>query len=82
MLQGQLADLHRSDGVIVDIVDATGKLAMVLLGGKREPMKIGDTMELNDHRAVCRRDLPGTTNISVAAGRLHNLLGGNYLLAA
>ncbi|MCF6154045.1 MAG: FtsX-like permease family protein [Candidatus Brocadia sp.] len=52
MLQGQMADLRRSDGVIVDIVGATGKLARVLPDGKREPMKIGDTMELNDHRAV------------------------------
>ncbi|MFN3531321.1 MAG: ABC transporter permease [Candidatus Brocadia sp.] len=52
MLQGQLADLRRSDAVIVDIVGATGKLAMVLPDGKRELMKIGDTMELNDHRAV------------------------------
>ena len=52
MLQGQLADLRRSDAVIVDIVGATGKLARVLPDGKRAPMKIGDTMELNDHRAV------------------------------
>ena len=52
MLQGEIADLRRSDAVIVDIVGATGKLAQVLSDGKRAPMKIGDTMELNDHRAV------------------------------
>lgn len=52
MLQGQLADLRRSDAVIVDVVGATGKLARVLPDGKRAPMEIGDTMELNDHRAV------------------------------
>lgn len=52
LLQGQLADLRRSDAVIVDIVGATGKLARVMPDGRREPMKIGDTMELNDHRAV------------------------------
>lgn len=52
MLQGQLADLRRSDAVIVDSVGATGKLARVMPDGRRVPMKIGDTMELNDHRAV------------------------------
>ncbi|NUN22474.1 MAG: FtsX-like permease family protein [Candidatus Jettenia caeni] len=52
MLQGRLADLRRSDAVIVDIVGAAGKLATVLPDGRRIPLKIGDTMELNDHRAV------------------------------
>lgn len=52
LLQGQLADLRRSDAVIVDSVGATGKLARVMPDGRRVPMKIGDTMELNDHRAV------------------------------
>lgn len=52
MLQGQLADLRGSDAVIIDIVGAKGKLARVLPDGERVSMKIGDTMELNDHRAV------------------------------
>ncbi|TLD41379.1 MAG: ABC-transporter permease protein [Candidatus Jettenia ecosi] len=52
ILQGRLADLRRSDAVIVDIVGATGKLATVLPDGRRIPLRIGDTMELNDHRAV------------------------------
>lgn len=52
MLQGKLADLRRSDAIIVDIVGATGKLVTVLPDGRRVPLKIGDTMELNDHRAV------------------------------
>lgn len=52
MLQGKLADLRRSDAVIVDIVGATGKLARITPEGKRIPLKIGDSMELNDHRAV------------------------------
>ncbi len=52
MLQGKLADLRRSDAIIVDIVGATGKLARITPEGKRVPLKIGDTMELNDHRAV------------------------------
>jgi putative ABC transport system permease protein len=52
MLQGQLADLRGSDAIIIDIVGAKGKLSRVLPDGERVPMKIGDTMELNDHRAV------------------------------
>jgi putative ABC transport system permease protein len=54
MLEGRLADLRRADGVIVDAVGATGKLAR----HSTEPLKpptpltIGDTLELNDHRAV------------------------------
>ena len=52
MLQGQLADLRGNDAIIIDIVGAKGKLARVLPNGERVPMKIGDTMELNDHRAV------------------------------
>jgi putative ABC transport system permease protein len=52
MLQGKLADLRRSDGVIVDAVGAADKLAKQLPNGKSVPLQIGDTLELNDHRAV------------------------------
>jgi putative ABC transport system permease protein len=52
MVQGALADLRRSDGVIVDEVGANDKLAKVLPNGRRMPLQIGDTLELNDHRAV------------------------------
>jgi len=54
MIEGQTADLRRSEGVIVDIVGATGKLAKPAStpGGKRTPLKVGDTIELNDHRAT------------------------------
>ena len=52
MIQGKLSDLRRSEGVIVDTVGATGKLARLKPDGTRVPLKIGDTLELNDHRAV------------------------------
>jgi putative ABC transport system permease protein len=52
MIEGQLADLRRSDSVIVDLVGATDKLAHVRPDGRREPLRIGDTLELNDNRAV------------------------------
>lgn len=54
MLEGNVGDLRRADGVIIDDVGATNKLASPpkIEGGKRDPLKIGDTIELNDHRAV------------------------------
>ncbi len=52
MIEGNLADLRRSEAVIVDDVGAAGKLAKVGPDGKTTPIKIGDTLELNDHRAV------------------------------
>ncbi len=52
MLTGQLSDLRRADGIIVDQVGANGKLARRLPDGKRAPLKIGDSVELNDNRAV------------------------------
>ena len=52
MLQGKLSNLRHSDAIIVDGVAAKGRLANVTRDGQRVPLKIGDTMELNDHRAV------------------------------
>lgn len=54
MIEGRLEDLRRSDSVIVDIVGAEGKLARAASepGGKPVPIRIGDTLELNDHRAI------------------------------
>jgi len=52
MVKGALLDLRRSDGVIVDEVGAGDKLAKLLPDGRRVPLQTGDTLELNDHRAV------------------------------
>jgi putative ABC transport system permease protein len=52
MIEGTLADLRASDAVIVNIVGARSKLAKVQSDGRRIPLKVGDTLELNDHRAV------------------------------
>jgi putative ABC transport system permease protein len=54
MLAGKLEDLRRSDSVIVDIDGATTKLAKPaqVKGGKLVPLKVGDTLELNDKRAI------------------------------
>ena len=54
MLEGKIADLRRSDSVIVDIDGARDKLGKPspIPGGKPIPLKIGDTLELNDRRAI------------------------------
>ncbi len=54
MLEGKIEDLRRSDSIIVDIDGATGKLGKPspTPGGKPIPLKIGDSLELNDRRAI------------------------------
>jgi putative ABC transport system permease protein len=60
MVEGRLEDLRRSESVIVDEVGAKTKLARpsATPGGRPEPLRVGDTLELNDHRAtvvgICR----------------------------
>jgi putative ABC transport system permease protein len=54
MLEGNLSDLRQQDSIIVNEVGATTRLAKpaTVPGWKREPLKVGDTLEINDHRAV------------------------------
>jgi putative ABC transport system permease protein len=60
MVQGELEDLRRAEGVIVDEVGARGKLAKIAVdatgkeipGVPPTPLVVGDTLELNDRRAV------------------------------
>lgn len=54
MIEGRLADLRRADSIIVDQIGATTKLAKEPTnpGEPKIPLKVGDTLELNDHRAV------------------------------
>jgi len=54
MLEGKIDDLRRSDGVIVDIDGARDKLAKPspTPGGKPIPLKVDDSLELNDLRAI------------------------------
>lgn len=59
MLEGKITDLRLEDAVIVNDVGAQTKLASPSSAGARTvPLKVGDTMELNDHRAyvagICR----------------------------
>lgn len=54
MVEGKLEDLRRADGVIVDQVGARGKLAKKSINPNEPsvPLKVGDTLELNDKRAI------------------------------
>jgi putative ABC transport system permease protein len=54
MLEGKIDDLRRSDSVIVDIDGAKDKLGKPspTPGGKPIALKIGDSLELNDRRAI------------------------------
>jgi len=56
MLEGKLEDLRQSNSVIVSIEGAKGKLAAPpkQKGDAPTPLKIGDTLEINDHYCVVR----------------------------
>jgi putative ABC transport system permease protein len=60
MIAGTLADLRQSEAVIVDQAGAQGKLARTMPDGGKRPLAIGDTLELNDHRAT----VVGICNVS------------------
>jgi putative ABC transport system permease protein len=54
MIQGSLSDLRQQDAIIVNDVGASTRLAKRPTGpgAKPIPLKVGDTLEINDHRAV------------------------------
>lgn len=51
MVEGRVEDLRATDAVIVNKVGAETKLAS-WVNGEKVPLRVGDTMELNDHRAI------------------------------
>jgi putative ABC transport system permease protein len=54
MIQGSLSDLRRQDAIIVNDVGARTRLAKPPKepGGKPVPLQVGDSLEINDHRAI------------------------------
>jgi len=52
MLEGNIRDLHREGAIIIDVYSANGSLAKTGPDGKKIPLKIGDSLEINNHRAV------------------------------
>jgi putative ABC transport system permease protein len=60
MVVGSITDLRRADSIIVDETGASRELAHppAQPGGVRAPLAVGETLEINDHRAtvvgICR----------------------------
>ncbi len=52
LIEGNIQDLHRSGGVIIDTISANGFLAKSLPDGTKVPAKLHDTFEINGQRAV------------------------------
>lgn len=52
ILEGNVLDLRREGGVIVDVYSANGILAQKLPDGTVVPLKVGDNLEINQKRAV------------------------------
>jgi putative ABC transport system permease protein len=52
MLEGSIRDLRREGGIIVDVYSANGSLANVRPDGTKEPLKLGETLEINGKRAL------------------------------
>ena len=74
MVKGKLADLRRADSVIVDEYRRSRQArAHGCRTARPVPLDVGDTMELNDHRAVVVGICREHAHVPVAAGRLHDL---------
>jgi len=52
MLEGSISDLRREGGIIIDAYSAEESLAQILPDGTKVPLKLGDSIEINQHRAV------------------------------
>lgn len=52
LLQGQISDLHHQGAIILDENSANDLLAKRLPHGKKIPLNLGDTVEINGQRAV------------------------------
>lgn len=52
MVSGRLQDLLRTDSILMDSYGATTKFAHTREDGSTRPLEVGDTIELNDKRAV------------------------------
>jgi putative ABC transport system permease protein len=51
LIEGNVQDLHREGGIILDSASAENLLATILPNGKKIPLKLGDVLEINGHRA-------------------------------
>ena len=51
MLEGKITDLRQDDAIILDL-EASNRFATTGPDGVKHPVKVGDVLEINDHRAV------------------------------
>lgn len=51
LIEGNAQDLYREGGVILDVRSAENQLATTLPNGEKKPLKLGDSLEINGHRA-------------------------------
>lgn len=51
LIEGNVRDLYREGGVILDSRSAESLLATTLPNGKKSSLKLGDALEINGHRA-------------------------------
>lgn len=51
LIAGNVQDLYREGGIILDSSSAEDLLATILPNGKKSPLKLGDVVEINGHRA-------------------------------
>lgn len=52
IVEGNIQDLRRQGAVLIDMYSANGSLATTLPDGKKVPLKVGDSFEINNRRAV------------------------------
>lgn len=52
LVEGNIQDLRKQDSIILDQVAAEERFAYKDKAGIKHPVKIGDVLEINDHRAV------------------------------
>jgi putative ABC transport system permease protein len=52
ILEGNIRDLNRENSILIDSYSATSSLAKIGPDGKKIPLKLGDYIEINNHRAV------------------------------
>ena len=62
ILQGELKDLKRPDGIFVDFEAAQRRLRIQGANGTSRPLGVGDVVEINDRRAVVVGYIKATRN--------------------
>lgn len=62
MIQGRVEDLRGANSVILDEAEAATRFATTAPDGSKVPLKVGDSLEINDHRVtvvgLCRITKP------------------------